>query len=278
MGIFNELMSRSPYQQIVIVHVIAVVIVVVKYHLYWARKFKRFSFFEKTNTLVLLTDNEPNALQLYFKEKEIRDVSVTRIALWNSGTLSITSNDISDTHPISIALRNIAQESILDCTVEYISNPGDYRKGKEFPLVKKEGENHYSLTFNQIKKNDGIIIQLVHTGDSKNLLLDFHVDGVRGTIEVDKQNRIKSVNGKTPLLRFIWFKFLDFIGFRTDWPYSVVILLEMLFLGWYVVLYGLLPLPKVSVLLVLYIFFDILIFTAFKLLLQRIPDKLKKEL
>ena len=275
---------NGPPRYILYIFIALVALIFVCYFFYWSQKFKRFSIFKKTNILAYLTEYEPDALRLYYDDKEIRDVSVTRIALWNSGTETIHSSEKPDDGMLSISIKDGSKISILDCSVEYVMNPGDYYKQDVFVSPKKIEDDRFILLFDQIKRNNGLILQVIHTGSARNLQLSFDIERGRATIEIDKKNTILRVNEKEPRVRTAWEKAMKRIGFRTEtefmWP--IVMILEIAIfsiLSWTVLF---LDLPGaglvISDILVFFFFLDIMWFIIYKLQIQNIPTELKKRL
>ena len=99
----------------------------------------------------MLTDYKPETLHLYFGDKEIKDVFVTRIALWNSGNENIEYNDIGES-PLFVAIKKGEDTSIMECRVDY--------KESGTKKCERDIEGKYRIVFDQFLKNKGIILQL----------------------------------------------------------------------------------------------------------------------
>lgn len=273
---------NGPLRYILYIFIALVALIFVCYFFYWSQKFKRFSFFKKTNLLAYLTEYEPDALHLYYDGKEIRDVSVTRIALWNSGTETIHSSEKPDDGLLSISIKDGSKISILDCSVEYVMNPGDFYKPDVFVSPKKLEDDKFILLFDQIKRNDGLILQVIHTGSARNLQLSFNIERGRASIEIDKKNAILKINEKKPRIKIAWEKAMKLIGFRTEFMWPTVIILEIAIFYILSLPVLLLDLPGaglvISDIFVFFFFLDIMWFIIYKLQIQNIPTELKKRL
>lgn len=259
----------------------AVIFVFLRYLFYWTRKFKRCSFLKKTISLIVLTNYKPKALHLCFGDKEINDVIVTRIAVWNSGTETI--NGESD--KVFITTKNEEETSILDCKVE------DIESGR-FKTIKKDRKEKYFLPLNGLREKEGYILQIVHTGDANNLLLDFQIVEGKRTIEIDNNKHILSVNGEKLWIRKIWAKIVHKTGFRPEGYKNVIVFHELFISLIYAILYYLFdgPIDNIIDRLVFFrpidilramLFFallDILLLIIGRLLLQKIPDGLSERL
>ena len=259
----------------------AVIFVLLKYLFYWTRKFKRVSFLKSTMPLIMLTDYKPKALHLYFEDKEINDVIVTRIALWNSGTEIITGEDSK----LYITTKNEKETGIIDCKKENIIS-GIAEN------IKKDIEEKYYVSLSGLREKEGIILQVVHTGDVDDLSLDFQIVGGEGTIEIDRNKHILSVNGKILLIREVWAKIMNKLGFKPEYYKTEIIINELLVSIIYAMLHylafgspenildRLFIVPTIEVCKALFFFalLDIWLLLIDVLLIQKIPEGLKDRL
>ena len=108
-------------------------------------------------------------VSLLFDGKEIEDLSVTKFVIWNSGNVDIRREDIASERPLMI--HNIGSASILDANI----------------IVETDSTNHFSvdiidsdkiiIDFEYANKKDGIVVQVIHTGDWEDLAVDYKIKG-----------------------------------------------------------------------------------------------------
>ena len=276
----SQFLGNDSFKYLLYIFLGAVIIVLINYFLYRTQKFRRYTFLKQTNQLLMLTDYKPDSLHLYFGDKEIKNVYVTRIALWNSGNMAIEYADAE----VSISIENEEESSILECSVDY--------KKVGTKELKRDSEGRYRLIFDNFVEKEGIILQVVHTGDANNLSLDFQINKGKRTIEIDKNNHILSVNGEKIWIRRIWAKIVSKLGFRPEAYKTIIIMHELFFSIIYALLYYLFDGPIDNFLDRLFIYrtidvlramcffalLDILLLIIDILLLQKIPDGLNERL
>lgn len=96
-------------------------------------------------------------LKIEYKGKNPHTISVSKIVVWNDGTETIERNDIADALPLRI---NMSAGEILDASIVSVTEGG---KANRF-TVTKDSPLLVSPSFDYLDKNEGAIIQLVHTG------------------------------------------------------------------------------------------------------------------
>lgn len=147
-------------------------------------KYQRITYTKKTNKLISLKKVAVKALHLYFNEEEITDVSVTRIAVWNSGNERIDAKDIVAIEPLRICIKEGCEKTtrILDCSVDYVSEASIFENAN-IPQIGLE-KDYYPIPFDYIASSNGMIVQIIHTGEANDVYLDCHIKGGRKTIEL----------------------------------------------------------------------------------------------
>lgn len=165
-------------------------------------------------TIRLITENvkKIDSIEILCAGEKIENLSVSKIAIWNSGKEAIIQNDWATKEPLVIKLDKKYQ--ILDAKI----------------LFQKDITNNFSLTIDNDEKSiiinheyfafeQGIIIELVHTGKSSH---DIAIEGklktstkiVRKKYPVSilpwhspkKYKKVKK-NKKTPLINIGYFLF-----------------------------------------------------------------------
>ena len=151
---------------------LAVVGVILTIHFYRkGRRQKALSYARQSDTLVEdLSDKFPK-LSISFGGKDISALTVSRIAVWNSGTESIRGTDISQGDPLRITL----PEGTKLLSSEITSKT---KEANAFSLQHDVEGNVITLFFEYADPEDGIVVNLIHTGSKQNPEIRGSVIGV----------------------------------------------------------------------------------------------------
>jgi hypothetical protein len=142
-----------------------------------------------------------NGLDILYNGNRVENLSISQVAFWNKGNEIIDNSDIVKTEPLRIESKKNIQ--ILDSKIITENNPTN-----EF-VLKPIDMSRVEIQFDFIEKNDGVVIQVIHTGvDAESLV-------VRG--------KIKGAEIKTYSEKFNMFVAFSFIG------YVCLLLLSYLF-------------------------------------------------
>ena len=223
MGHFLETLQNSPYAWAVLSIVAIISLILAIYFGVSANKVKRFYYYTKTNKLVSFNSDKPSSLHLFYDDTEIQDVSVTRIAVWNSGNDVINAADIVESEPLSIKIIDDKSDDIriLDSSIDYVSDgtnkfelsfSEDYREENE-----DESRNYKDVVnFDYAGKRDGFILQIIHTGNPSYIYLDCHIKGGQDIYEIDSYGRkIRNLRDNESLYRFFSKRKIPFAEDRT---------------------------------------------------------------
>lgn len=180
-----EFLARNPYVTLtsVLVGIISLVYAIVSSII--GRKFKRITYTKKTNKIVSLKNVGVGSLHLLFNDEEITDVSITRIAVWNSGKEVIKPSDIVDSEPLRLCLREGCEKNtrILDCSIDYVIKKSVF-KNNTIPSLSLDNKC-YPITFQYLNSSFGMIIQIIHTGRASDIYMDCQIMGGKSIIEVE---------------------------------------------------------------------------------------------
>ncbi|MCU0439841.1 MAG: hypothetical protein MUC49_18310 [Raineya sp.] len=98
-------------------------------------------------------------IQIYYNEQLIKDLSITKVAFWNSGKEPIRKSDIATTDPIVISTNE--EIVIYDFELVFYQNVNDV-------IIKQLDKNKISIEFDFLNHNDGFILNVYHNGISSN--------------------------------------------------------------------------------------------------------------
>lgn len=97
-----------------------------------------------------------DSLEMLHKGEKIENLTVTKAAFWNAGRETISNQDIVKNDPTRLAIKGKGE--ILDAKVLYANNSSN-----QFTLELNKEKNAIFINFDYVDKNDGIIMQILHT-------------------------------------------------------------------------------------------------------------------
>lgn len=112
-------------------------------------------------------------MSLWLLANKIENLSVSKIALWNSGRDTIDYTDVAKNDNLKIIIDS--QYRILDCSILFQKN-----KANSFTVEISNDGKAVAINFDYFDCNEGVILQVFHTGNSSN--------------NISLIGRIKSVN------------------------------------------------------------------------------------
>ena len=148
----------------------------------------------KTETLIAGYSAKFKDLTIHYKDKEIENLSVSKIAFWNNGSETINLDDIAPKAPLLIVVDKEAE--ILDAKVLEQTN-----LSSDFSLHLLDNGKYAQILFDFIDKRQGAVFQVIHTGTypDTNLTIWGHIKGAEGIS--------RKLTEKTPLVGWIMTSF-----------------------------------------------------------------------
>jgi hypothetical protein len=120
----------------------------------------------------------PN-LSIKYKNTEVKNLTISKLAFWNEGRETINKEDISKADPLKI--KSINDVTILDKHIIFSTE-----KANMFKIIDIEDPKEFSFDFDFVDKNDAAIIQIIHTGISSD---DIFLTGkIKGVKKIPKRN------------------------------------------------------------------------------------------
>jgi len=133
---------------------------------YKSRKSKKPRFEIKSYNIIRDFEAQTVPLEIRFSGVEVENVTVSKIAFWNAGDETMKGSEVASTDPVTVHLTSGCK--ILDAKVLAIKNKANKIE------IEKQGDSCVVVKFEFIDKDEGAVIQLVHTGKSSR---DIRVDG-----------------------------------------------------------------------------------------------------
>jgi len=151
----------------------------------------------RTKSIVTNFISEIAFLNIKYRNKQVKNLSFSRLIFWNDGKNPIDNNDISDHNPLGIY---VVQEEILILDAKIIEENSSASRIK---INLHENKKCINIDFEYLNSNKGFVIELVHTGISSNdLVIKGDIKGVDRMIKVPYR-RVERFWFANILFRFI---------------------------------------------------------------------------
>lgn len=132
------------------------------------KKAKRPCYAMRSINLVRDLVGKVEALEMFYSGQRIENLTVTKIAFWNGGRETIYRQDIASAEPLIIQAKEGCK--ILDAKIIYEKNPAN-----QFSINICGSQSTVELQFDYLDKDEGVIIQVIHTGKSSK---DIEITGI----------------------------------------------------------------------------------------------------
>ena len=130
-----------------------------------------------------------DSLEMLYSGKPIENLTVTKIAFWNAGRDTINSQDIASTDPLTVHVKKGCK--ILDTKVLYTKKLVNL-----FSITTADDQSNITLNFEYLDKDEGAVIQILHTGKSSE---DIEIRGtIKGAGKL-AQKHVPRLRGDIPL-------------------------------------------------------------------------------
>jgi hypothetical protein len=128
------------------------------------QRFKRITFKSVTQTLLGRSDQSlPAAIKMQYINQPIESLSRTLIVFWSSGNETIDKSDIARTDPFRIVMDT---SKLLNASVRKVRRNVNEITVDESAHLVAEDPNAIPIEFEFLDKNDGALIEVLHTGSS----------------------------------------------------------------------------------------------------------------
>lgn len=152
---------------------------------------KEISTISKSNTIVKKGKRAIEKLDISFDGKSVDNLVITKIAIWNSGNVVLNHDDFASEGKLCI----ISKDETEILYAEIISESDSMN---QFEI--NQIDNHkIIIDFEYIEKRNGIVIQLIHTGESSDLDLCCKIKGGNQINKLPKRGLIEKMASKYAL-------------------------------------------------------------------------------
>lgn len=135
-----------------------------------SRRYKRMYFMVRSFNLVNKKRSTVPSLSVSFSGRPVDALTISKVAIWNSGTDAILNRDIPSSERIRIQCVNGAD--ILECSIIQVSSPSCNCR------IDGLSNNSQALLFDFLDPDDGLVLQVAHTGSSsRNIVIKGQIIG-----------------------------------------------------------------------------------------------------
>lgn len=125
-----------------------------------SKKEKKPYYREKSFTLIENLSSQVEGIKIFHNEKEIENLTITKMILWNGGKETIKNDDVTTIEPLKI--KSTDDSEILDAKIIAQSN-----EANNFSLHSAEDKKSYELKFEYIDYENVVVFQIIHTSKSE---------------------------------------------------------------------------------------------------------------
>lgn len=133
------------------------------------KKRKLFSVSCASYELLKQGQSEIEKVSIMFDDQPINNLTISNYAIWNSGNTLINGTDIVDTQ----RLRLISDDETKFLEAKIVS---EVETSNKFRII-EQLDNEILLDFDYVDKNEGIVIQVIHTGEKDSINAQCKIKG-----------------------------------------------------------------------------------------------------
>ena len=129
----------------------------------WAasRRIRIPTFSARTYRLVEEKLSKLQQLKILYNDRPIESLSLTRVAIWNRGRLPIEPDDMAPSAQLAVKVTERCK--LLGAQIDSVVEPAN-----NFRISSDFDSNLIAIGFDYVSYNDGVVIQVFHTGTSNN--------------------------------------------------------------------------------------------------------------
>jgi hypothetical protein len=143
------------------------------------KEHKELTYASKTNSLIHNQEKSFKKISVFYGDKSIENLYVSKIAIWNSGNKVLKETDFVKDLNLAITLEEgceILETNIINYT----------EKTNAFNAVQTDNRK-LTINFDYAEKKDGIVLQVIHTGLKNDINLSCKIIGGQPLKEYSKE-------------------------------------------------------------------------------------------
>ena len=151
-----------------------------------SKRKKELSCYKNSYTIVKGGKSLLPDLELKYKNEQIQELVITKYAIWNSGNEVLQGSDVVELKPLQVSC-NGEKTRILD--VKILQESDDTN---QFVIADVDKE-HARIEFDYADPKDGIVIQIMHTGEAQDIIVESKIKG-RKNVKILKKDKNSKYN------------------------------------------------------------------------------------
>ena len=189
-----EKLMTNPYAWLFLSAITVVSFVFAVWSWYATKPRKEISIHCKTDEIIKAGQQKIKKLEVMFDGNAIEDLSSTKFYIWNSGNQVLSNSDIVPSKPLKIYTDS---SKILDVQILRVTDETNL-----FEIASASG-NQVTLAFDYVEQGGGVLVQVLHTGNSSELVFDCKIKGGREIRDCTATNKNRYVSRRDKILETI---------------------------------------------------------------------------
>ncbi|WDO14531.1 hypothetical protein MH928_07495 [Flavobacterium sp. WW92] len=190
-----------------------------------AKNIKKVNYFIHSFNLINEDISSLEGLEVIYKGKKFKNLTISKIAIWNSGNITIDKSDIVELDKLKIS--SVENVEIFD--VEILSQVESTNN-----FIIDKNENFIEIVFDYIDPNQGCSIKIYHTGEgSSDILIDGKIKGAGQIKVLDDISFIMNLAVHKSTNNSLLSISMMFIIFKIGWILYLVMTIVSLFYVFY---------------------------------------------
>jgi hypothetical protein len=132
-----------------------------------------------SNNLISGVESKFDGINVIYKGQKVKNVTVSKVYFWNKGSDTIVAEDIQTRNPLVI--ESLGGAKILEAKILSANS-----MSTQFKVTLLREKYKCKMHFNYLDKNQGAVIQIIHTGKSSESLRV--VGDIRGVTKITNGN------------------------------------------------------------------------------------------
>lgn len=149
-----------------------------------SKRKKEVSCYKNSYTIVKGGKSLLPDLELTYKNEQIKELVITKYAIWNSGNEVLYREDIVEIKPLQVTC-NGETTRILDVKILQESD-----NTNQF-IIADVNKEHARIDFDYVAPKDGIVIQVIHTGEAQDIIVECKIKGGKKVRILNKDKKHK---------------------------------------------------------------------------------------
>jgi hypothetical protein len=159
---------------------------------YKGKKVKLPCYAVRSSNIVSNLVSKIETLEMLYAGKPIENLTVTKLLFWNAGRDTIDYRDVASADPLRVHAKESCK--ILDAKILY-----EKKRANKFSITNSSNQSCISIQFDYMDKDEGAVIQLIHTGKSSDdIKVTGTIKGAGKPIFKKPYHKVKTLNFRLP--------------------------------------------------------------------------------